>query len=66
VADVAERVVKEAGPSSSRPVAAAADEIPAPGEPAAALQEHIAPEGTTRAASPEIQEAEEGTGAALL
>jgi hypothetical protein len=30
-----------------------------------APQEHDAPEGTTRAASPEIQEAEEGTSASL-
>jgi hypothetical protein len=31
-----------------------------------ALQEHVAPEGTTRTASPEIQVAEEGTGTTLL
>jgi hypothetical protein len=54
VADAAESVVGEAGPSSPRPVAAAAEEVPAPSEPAAARQEHVAPEGTTRATSPEI------------
>jgi hypothetical protein len=37
-----------------------------PSEPAAAPQERVAPEGTTRASSPEIQDAEECTGAALL
>jgi hypothetical protein len=36
-----------------------------PGEPAAVPQEHVAPEGTTRVACPEIQEAEEDSGAAL-
>jgi hypothetical protein len=35
------------------------------GHPAVAPQEHVGPEGTTRAASPEIQEAEEGLGAVL-
>jgi hypothetical protein len=34
-------------------------------QPIAASQERDAPEGTTRAASPEIQEAEEGSRAAL-
>jgi hypothetical protein len=53
------------GPSSPRPVAAAAEEVLVPGEPAAAPQERVAPEGTTRAASPEIQEADEDTGGAL-
>jgi hypothetical protein len=66
VADVAEGVVGEAGPSSPRPVDAATEEVLVPGEPAAASQERVAPKGTTRAASPEIQGAEEGTGAALL
>jgi hypothetical protein len=65
MADVAEGVVREAGPSSPRPVAAAAEEVLMPGEPAAGPQEHVAPEGTTRATSPEIQEAEEDLGAAL-
>jgi hypothetical protein len=55
VADVAEGVVGEAGPLSPRPVAAAV-----------APQERVAPEGTTRVASPEIQEAEEDTGTTLL
>jgi hypothetical protein len=66
VADVAEGVVGEAGPSSPRPVTAAAEEVLVPGEPATAPQEHVVPEGTTRAAFPKIQEAEEDTGAALL
>jgi hypothetical protein len=34
-------------------------------QPATASQEHDAPDSTTRAASPEIQEAEEGLGIAL-
>jgi hypothetical protein len=66
VADAAESVVGEAGPSSPRSVAAAAEEVLMSGEPAAALQERVVPEGMTRAASLEIQEAEEGMGAALL
>jgi hypothetical protein len=57
-------VVGEAGSSSSRPVAAEVDEVRVPDEPPAAVQERAAPEGTTRAASPEIQEVEE-TGASL-
>jgi hypothetical protein len=65
VAGVAEGVVGEAGPLSPRSVTAVADEILVPGEPAAALQEHVAPEGTTRVAFPEIQEAEEDSSAAL-
>jgi hypothetical protein len=63
--DVAEDVVGGAGPSSLRPVVAATEEVLMPGEPATAPQERVAPEGTTRAASPEIQEAEEDTCAAL-
>jgi hypothetical protein len=43
VADVVESDVREAGTSSPRPVAAVAEEVPVPGEPAAALQEHVAP-----------------------
>jgi hypothetical protein len=41
------------------------DEVRVPDMPTAALQERVAPEDTTRAVSPEIQEAEEA-GAALL
>jgi hypothetical protein len=63
--DAAVDVAGEARPSSPRLVASAADEVPAPDEPAASPLEHVAPEGTTRAASPEIQEAEEDTGAVL-
>jgi hypothetical protein len=37
-----------------------------PSEPTTAPQEHVTPEGTTRAASPETQEAEEDRGTALL
>jgi hypothetical protein len=66
VASVAEGVVGEAGPSSPRPVAASAEEVLMPGDPAAAPQERFAPKGTTRATSPKIQEAEEDTGATLL
>jgi hypothetical protein len=57
-------VVRESESSSSGPVAAEVDEVIVPDEPATAVQERVAPEGTTRAASPEIQEAEE-TGASL-
>jgi hypothetical protein len=66
VDDTAERVVGESGPSSPRLVTAAAEEVPTLSEPTAALKEHVAPEGTTQAASPEIQEAEEDTGTTLL
>jgi hypothetical protein len=65
VAYVEEGVVGVAGPSSLCPFAAAAEEVLVPGEPAAAPQEHVAPEGMTRVASPEIQEAVEDSGAAL-
>jgi hypothetical protein len=65
VVDVAEDVVKGAGPSSPRPVTAVAEEVLVSSEPVAAPQEHDAPEGTTRATSLEIQEVEEGTGATL-
>jgi hypothetical protein len=37
-----------------------------PDEPIATLLKRVAPEYTTRATSPEIQEAEEGAGVALL
>jgi hypothetical protein len=63
--DETEIVVGEARLSPLRPVAAGADKVHAPDEPAAAVQERAAPEGTTKTASPEIQEAEE-TGASLL
>jgi hypothetical protein len=66
VVDVVDGVVGGAGPSSPRPIATAAEEVLVPGQPAAAPQERVAPEGTTRAASPKIQEAEEDTGATLL
>jgi hypothetical protein len=62
----AEGVVGEAGSSLSRPVAAGADEVRVPDEPIAALQERVAPEDTARAASPEIQEAEEAARPALV
>jgi hypothetical protein len=61
----AEAVVGEAGSSPPRPAAAGADEVLLHDEPAAAVQERGASAGATRAASPEIQEAEE-TGASLL
>jgi hypothetical protein len=61
-----EGVVGDAGSSSPRSIATGTNEVLVPDEPTAALQEHIAPEDTTRAASPEIQEDEEGAGAALL
>jgi hypothetical protein len=66
VADAAESVVREAGPASPRPVATAAEEVLVPGKPATAPPEHVTPEAMTRAASPEIQEAEEDTGTDLL
>jgi hypothetical protein len=61
-----EGVVGDAGSSSPRSIATGANEVLVPDEPTVALQEHIAPEDTARAASPEIQEDEEGAGAALL
>jgi hypothetical protein len=61
-----EGVVAEAGSSPSRLVATGADEVRVPDEPTAALQERVAPEDRTRTASPEIQDVEEGAGAALL
>jgi hypothetical protein len=51
-----EGVVGEAASSPPRSVAAGADEVHVPDEPAAALLERVAPEDTTSAASPEIQE----------
>jgi hypothetical protein len=55
----AEAVVGEAGQSPPRLVVAGADEVRALDEPAADVQERVAPETTTRAASQEIQEAGE-------
>jgi hypothetical protein len=57
--DAAEVVVGEAGSSPSRPVAAEVVKTRVLDEPAAAVQERVAPEATTRVASPEIQETEE-------
>jgi hypothetical protein len=54
-----EVVVGEARPSSSHPVAAEVVKARVPDEPTAAIQERVAPEATTRAASPDIWEAEE-------
>jgi hypothetical protein len=54
-----EAVVGEAGQSPPHPVFAGADEVHALDEPAADVQERVAPEMTTRAASPKIQETEE-------
>jgi hypothetical protein len=64
VTGTAETVVREAGSSLHRPVATDADEVHALDEPVVAAQERAAPEGTARAASPEIKEVEE-TGASL-
>jgi hypothetical protein len=61
-----ESVVGEARLSSPRSVTVGADEVVVLDEPTAALQEHVSPKDTTRTASPEILEAEEGAGAALL
>jgi hypothetical protein len=65
VVDVVEGVVREVGPSSPRPVAAATEEVLVLGQPTVAPQERVAPEGMTNATSLEIQEVEEGSGAAL-
>jgi hypothetical protein len=46
-------------------VAVVVEEVLVPGQPNVAPQERVVPEGTRRIASPEIQEAEEGLGAAL-
>jgi hypothetical protein len=61
-----EGVVGEAGSSPSRSVAVGADEVRVPDEPAVAIQEQVAPEDTTRTASPEILEVEEAASVALL
>jgi hypothetical protein len=61
-----EVVVGAAGSLPSRPIAASDDEVRVPDEPAATIQEQVAPEDTTRVASPEIQEVEEAGAAALM
>jgi hypothetical protein len=61
---VTEVVVREAGSSRPRPVAAEANEVHALGEPAATAQEQVTPEGIARVTSPEIQGVKE-TGASL-
>jgi hypothetical protein len=63
---VAEGAVGEAESSPPRPIATSDDDAREPDEPAAAAQERVAPEDTTRVASPEIQEVEEAVGTALL
>jgi hypothetical protein len=65
-AGAAEAVAEDEGSSPPRPVAADAGDVEphVPDEPAAAVQESIAPEAKTRAGSPEIQEVE-GMGATL-
>jgi hypothetical protein len=60
-----EEVAGAAEPSSTQPAITAEEEAPALGQPAMAPQERDAPEGTTRDASPEIQESGESSGAAL-
>jgi hypothetical protein len=59
-----EAVVREAGSSPPRPVTAGADEVRVLDEPTTTVKERVALETMTRAASPEIQDAEE-TGASL-
>jgi hypothetical protein len=54
-----EVVDREAGSSPPHPIAAGVVEVRVPHGPAAAVQERVAPEETTRTASPKIQEAEE-------
>jgi hypothetical protein len=66
VVDVAEGLVGRVGPSLPRAVTAAVEEVLVSSQLAAAPQERTAPEGTTRAAAPEIQETEEGMSAALF
>jgi hypothetical protein len=58
-------VVRAVDPSSTQPAVTAEEEVPASSQPAMVPQERDALEGTTRAASPEIQEAGESSGAAL-
>jgi hypothetical protein len=59
-------VVGEVGSSPSHSVATGADDARVPNEPAAAVQEQIAPVDVTMAASSEIQEVEEVGAAALM
>jgi hypothetical protein len=59
-------VVSVVGSSPSCPVATCDDEVHVPNKPVAAVHERIAPEDTTRAASPEIQEVEEAGAVALM
>jgi hypothetical protein len=65
-ASAAEGIVGEVGSSPPYSVATNDDEVLVPNEPVATPQERVAPEDTTKAASPEIQEAEKGAGASLL
>jgi hypothetical protein len=64
VVGAVEGVVGGAGPSSPQP-AATAVKVPMPRHPAEAPQDHDASERAIRAASPEIQEAGENSGATL-
>jgi hypothetical protein len=65
-AGTTEAIVVDEGSLPPRPVAADAEDVEThmPDEPTAPVQEPAAPETMTRAASPEIQEAE-GMGASL-
>jgi hypothetical protein len=63
--DASEVVAGGAGSSPSLPVAAAIDEVRAPDEPSATVQEQNVPEDMTRVASLEIQEVEKAGAAAL-
>jgi hypothetical protein len=54
VVDAVEGDIGGAGPSLPRPVAALAEEVLVPSQPATVPHESDAPEGTTRAASSEI------------
>jgi hypothetical protein len=56
---VAQVIVREAGSSPSGPVAAEVFKVRVPDEPAVTVQKRVTLEGTTRATSPKIQEAEE-------
>jgi hypothetical protein len=60
-----EEAVRGAEPSSPQPTTTTVEEVPASSQPTTVPQEHDAPEGATRAASPEIQEAGEKSGVAL-
>jgi hypothetical protein len=65
MAGTAEEVVGTAKPSSAEPIVATEEEVPVLSQPAMVALERDAPEGTTGASSPEIQEAEESSGGAL-